>query len=404
MAKGRPSKKTQRRSTDQAAQQAGAPPPGPAAAAALARPDDIGQTCAQDGRERPSFRSPASLATITPAFVAVFFALYFAQDVLIPIAIAALLYLVLLPTARLLFRLRLPRALASMVMVLTLMAACLAGFFFLSGAASSWLDRMPQIMYEIENKLEVIKAPMERVKKASDDIEEVTKVDGGKAGETKVVVEQPSLLDRFLSGLRDVGIQAGIIFILLYFLFTSGDIFREKLIKVTPARIDRRRVLTIWRQVEKDVSTYLFTIALINVGLGAAVALAMFVLGMPNPMLWGAMATFLNFIPYLGAVVGVGVISVVAVVSFASLQEAMLPPLAYLVLTAIEAQLVTPTVLGRSLTLNPVVIFVTLILWGWLWGIAGTLVAVPLLVTAKVVCENVDPWNALGEFLSGRQT
>jgi predicted PurR-regulated permease PerM len=125
----------------------------------------------------------------------------------------------------------------------------------------------------------------------------------------------------------------------------------------------------------------------------------MFLLGMPNPVLWGVMAGSLNFIPYLGAITSATILTLVALLTFEEVGRAVVVPLVFVVLTSLEGLIVTPTVVGRRLSLNPVAIFIWLIFWGWLWGIAGTLLAVPLLAVLKIVCDHVKPLAAVGEFL-----
>jgi predicted PurR-regulated permease PerM len=137
--------------------------------------------------------------------------------------------------------------------------------------------------------------------------------------------------------------------------------------------------------------------------LTAATALAMALLGMPNPVLWGALAAVNNFIPYLGSLVTVGVLTVVAAVSFDTLGQIVAPPLIFFALTTFEGQFLTPMLLGKRLTLNPVVIFLALLIWGWLWGIPGVLMAVPLLAAFKILCDHVPSLAAVGEFLGRKE-
>jgi predicted PurR-regulated permease PerM len=166
---------------------------------------------------------------------------------------------------------------------------------------------------------------------------------------------------------------------------------------------DKRRAIAITGDIQRQTSRYLLTITLINAGLGVAQGIAMYFVGLPNPLLWGVMAFVLNFIPYVGALLGAGVVGLVALISFDSMTHAAVAPLVYLALTAVEGQVVTPSVLGRSLVLNPLVIFVAVMFWGWLWGVPGALMAVPLLVVLKAICDNVESWGALGEFIGGRR-
>jgi predicted PurR-regulated permease PerM len=135
-----------------------------------------------------------------------------------------------------------------------------------------------------------------------------------------------------------------------------------------------------------------------------ATALLMHLLGMPNPLLWGVMVALFNFIPYVGAAVSGIVLTVVAFVTFSDLNDIMLVPLLYFSLETIEGQFITPYLTGRSLTLNPVMIFVSMLLWAWLWGVLGALMAVPILMTLKIFCDHIDSLQGVGEFVSGKAT
>jgi predicted PurR-regulated permease PerM len=189
--------------------------------------------------------------------------------------------------------------------------------------------------------------------------------------------------------------------VLLYFLLASGDLFLRKLVRVLPHPEDKKRAVEIARRLRQDISIYLRTITLINIGLGVAEGTAMHLLGMPNPMLWGVMATVFNFVPYLGAMAGIVVIAAVATLSFETPAQYILPPIVYFLLTALEGYFITPVIVGRRLTLNPVVILMGLFLWGWIWGIPGAVLAVPMLASFKIVCDHIPPLTPVGEFLGG---
>jgi predicted PurR-regulated permease PerM len=155
----------------------------------------------------------------------------------------------------------------------------------------------------------------------------------------------------------------------------------------------------IGRTIQMEIGRYFIAFSLLNAGVGVTVALTMWALGMPNPALWGAMVALLNFVPYLGPIVSITVIATVSVLSFDTLSRAVLPPLAYLAIEAIEGNVVQPLLLGRSLVLNPVAIFVSLLFWGWLWGAAGILLAVPILIAVKIACQHIDTLKPVAEFL-----
>jgi predicted PurR-regulated permease PerM len=166
-----------------------------------------------------------------------------------------------------------------------------------------------------------------------------------------------------------------------------------------PTLHDKRVAVEISRQIEHDVSAYLVAITMLNVVLGAAVAVGMYFFGLPNPILWGVLAGFLHFVPYLGAIVGITVVTTVALVTLDNMTTVALVPVTYLGLDLLAEYLVLPMVMGRRLTLNPVVILLWVIFWGWMWGIPGALLAVPLLAIVRIICDHIEPLAPVAEFL-----
>lgn len=192
----------------------------------------------------------------------------------------------------------------------------------------------------------------------------------------------------------------GVALILVLFLLASGDMLYEKIIRVLPTLSDKKKALRIVHDIEASVSRYLLTVALINVGLGSAIGLLLWWIGMPNPFLWGIGAAILNFLPYLGAFTGIILTGLVAFVTFDTLAHAALAPLLYLACATIEGQILTPLIMGRRLELNTVAVFIGVAFWGWVWGLVGIFMAVPILVILKTFCEHFPRLAAFGEFLS----
>jgi predicted PurR-regulated permease PerM len=190
--------------------------------------------------------------------------------------------------------------------------------------------------------------------------------------------------------------------ILLFFLLASGDMFYEKIVHVMPTFRDKRLAMRIAHEIELKLSHYLSTIAFINASLGAAIAAMMWFYGMPNPMMFGLLAFALNFIPYVGAVTGVVVATIVALVSLPQPSDALLVGLTYFLFTSIEGQLITPHLVGRRLRLNTVVVFTFITMFAWLWSVVGMLVAMPLLLAIRTFCEHIPALQRVGDFLSAR--
>jgi predicted PurR-regulated permease PerM len=350
---------------------------------------------------RPSARRPIGVrsAALTGLLIlAVFYTLYFAQAFLLPVVLAVLLKFLLSPLVEGLRRLRVPEWAGAGLVVLALLGILAGSLYLLFEPALEWLDRAPASLERVAEKLEGLRGPVEQVNRATEEVERLT-TRGGEEGRRTVQIEAQSLSGALLSQAQAIFAGVAVMLALLYFLLASGDLFLRKLIRVLPTFDDKKRAVDIARALQSDVSVYLSTITLINICLGLAVGIAMHLLGMPNPMLWGVLATVLNFIPYLGAIIGIGVMALVAALTFDTPAQVVLPPLAYFGLTSAEGYFVTPTILGRRLTLNPVMILLGLIFWGWLWGIPGAVLAVPMLASFKIFCDHIKPLATIGEFL-----
>jgi predicted PurR-regulated permease PerM len=250
----------------------------------------------------------------------------------------------------------------------------------------------------VEYRIQDLRKPVEAVRQAADEVERIT-TDPASKRPPVVAVKTRNVTEILLSATHSVLAGVGLTVFALYVFLGWGNLSLRKLIRVLPTLTEKRRAVEIARATERQVSAYLLTITLINALLGAALGSAVWLLGVPNPALWGAMAFLLNFIPYLGPLTGVVVLGVVALVTFPGLGQALLVPAVYLLLHGVETNIITPLVLVRRFTLNPLVMFFWLSLWFWLWGIAGGLLAVPMLRTLKIFCDNIPQLARVGQFL-----
>lgn len=330
--------------------------------------------------------------------LAAFYTLYFGRSFFLPIVLALLLSFLLSPVVRFLHRLRIPNALGAALVVFGLLGSLGWGVYELADPAYAWAEKAPQTMRRLERKLREFKKPVQTMSKATEQVEKMTQVGGGRKPQT-VTLRAESLGERMFSQVTELVAGGVIMFILLFFLLASGDLFLRKLIRVMPSLADKRKAVDIARQIETEVSTYLVTITAINIGLGLAVWGILTLLKVPNPLLWGVLALVTNYIPYLGAIVMMAVLAMVGILSFEDTTQALMVPASFIGLNLLESYLVTPLVLGRRLTLNPVVIFLALTFWGWLWGITGALLAVPIMVVFKIFCDHSEPLRPIGEFL-----
>ena len=328
-------------------------------------------------------------------------AFFFAKGFLLPVFVAILLALVLSPIVRSLARRGIPEPVSALMLVIAAVGVILSAVYFLSGPVTQWIGDAPQIRQELEIKVAELRGAMEAMEEATRELDEMTE-SSDPTGAQPLVMREQGYFSQAASSVPLAFAQVFLVLVLLLFLLASGDLFFEKLVKTLPTLTDKKRGLRIAKEVERAVSHYLLTITLINVGLGIAVAAIMFAIGMPNPVLWGVMATVFNFIPYLGALMGVTVVGVVALLSFEDPSFIVLAPLLYFACTTIEGNFITPAVVGRRLEMNPVVVFLSIAFWGWLWGIMGVLIAVPLLVIIKVFSDHLEGLGGLSEFLAAR--
>jgi predicted PurR-regulated permease PerM len=391
-------------------------PPGPSGADAPTGPDATGSggpSAEGPSGERPDLgrltdhvEGPLGVLAVVGVglfVLAFFFTLHVGRAFFLPVVLAVLLDYLLSPLVRRLGDFGLPPASAAGVVLLGFLAFTGGGFYYLAGPAADWMEKVPETMRRAEYQLRDLKAPVERVQEAAEQVEEAADVggdDGESRGEEVTADEQTSLSSRLLGGAWRLVAAGSIALLFLYFLLATGDMFLRKLTAVLPRRRDKRRVVEMTRSLEEDLSTYLATWVLINLGLGLAVAGALSLLEMPTPLLWGVVAAVLNFVPYLGPAVGIGIVAVVSLASNDGTWAVVAPPLAYFVVNLVEGSVVTPVVMGRQLQLNPAVVFLGVFFWGWLWGIPGALLAVPMLATFKIFCDHVAVLSPVGVFLS----
>jgi len=343
-----------------------------------------------------------SVGVTVLAILALLYTLYFARDFLLPIFFALLLSFLLSPLVRILARFRIAPPLGSAVVLLALLGVLALATYELAGPVQSWAAKAPGTMAAVQRKLTKLRRPLERVTETAEQVQSAATDVAGSVKATEVVVKEPSLTSRIFGTTQRLVAATLEVAFLLYFLLAAGDLFLQKLIKVLPNVKDKRKAVEIARETESSISTYLLTILVVNVGEGIVVAGAMYLLGMPNPVLWGALLVMLEFIPYIGAATMVLILGVAAITTFDGLGRALLVPATFLIINLIQANVVSPLLLGHRLALNPVALFVGLTFWFWIWGIPGAFIAVPLLATFKIFCDHIETLASVGEFLGKR--
>jgi len=356
-------------------------------AEAPARPDDS-----------TTDNSRASWVVIGLFVLAVAYTFYFARALLLPIVLAMLFSLLLSPLVAALRRYRIPEPVGAGLVMIVLLAATVTGAYTLVDPAAEWVAKAPGALRAVEAKVRKLKQPVAQVQRAAESIEAIAQVDAGKKREV-VVQQRPGFRDLLAD--RTPYLVTGVFstVVLLYFLLASGDLFLRKTVRLIPSLRNKIHAVEVGRSIQREIGRYFVTVSFINAGLGACTGLALQLLGMPNPLLWAAVVALLNFIPYLGPATSLLILTIASILAFDDFSRIWTVPAVFLALVVVEGQLIQPLVVGRRLSLNPVMVFVAFLVLGWLWGIAGMFVAVPILVTLKVICDHIERFAAVGEYL-----
>ncbi len=351
----------------------------------------------KEAMARPEARS---IGVTVLAALAILYTLYFARDFLLPIAFALILNFFFSPLVRLLARWRIRPPVGAALVILLLLGGTGVAVYELAGPVQSWVAKAPETAARAREKLQGVIRPIMRVTETAARV-------GEAAGQSedppeRVVVQGPSLVSRVFGTTQRLVAGVLQVIVLLFFLLASGDLFLQKLVKVLPRVRDKEAAVHAARQTESSISTYLLTATAINAGEAVVVTGAMYALGMPNPLLWGALVLTLEFIPYIGAAIITVVLAVAALTIYDTVSQALLVPAVFILINVIQGNLVSPFLHAGRLTLNPVAVFVGLTFWWWIWGIPGAFLAVPMLAVFKIVCDHVPPLAAVGEFLGRR--
>jgi predicted PurR-regulated permease PerM len=329
--------------------------------------------------------------------LACLYTLYTAREFLMPLVLGLMLYFLLIPLVRGLKRIGLPEGLGAALVVIGLMAVVGVGAYGLSYPASTWMARAPEGLRRVETRVRPLVKRVQKLTRTAQQMEDLTTA--GSTDAPAVEVKEPGIGSAFLAGLQNVLGGAVIVLTLVYFLLASGDNFVRKVIQALPRLADRQRAVGIAHEMERQISSYMFLTTLINLALGAVTALALWLMGMPNPLLWGAVAAVTNFIPYLGGLIATATIGLAALIAFDNVWWALMVPLAFFLINTLEGYVITPMLMGRRFTLDPAVLFVGLLFWWFVWGIAGALLAVPMMAAFKIFCERVESLQPIAAFL-----
>lgn len=341
--------------------------------------------------------------------LAIFYTMYFARAILLPTTMAIVLSLVLKPLTKRITRLGIPPIASTIVVMLAFSLVVAAGARALWQPANDWIEQVPESLQKVRQQVASSGGPLSHLMKAKSEVEKLTSVPESEETDSdflpdlppvSVQVEQPQLTNQMLSTTGGFATACIITLSLLFFLLAAGDRFMEKAVQLRRTWREKRDLVMLIKEVEQKMSSYLGAITIINIGLGVVIGGGLWMIGLPNPLLWAVLAALLNYIPFAGLVIGSLTVTIVAIGEFDSMSHAMLAPAIYLGANGIEANFITPAVLGRSISLNPVVILMAVFLAGWVWGIGGIFLSVPLLLMAKIACDTNESLEPISVFLA----
>ncbi|MEL7253968.1 MAG: AI-2E family transporter [Pseudomonadota bacterium] len=356
----------------------------------------------EPGRTAPDDALVKSIrrSALVLAIVAVFTVIYFARALVLPIMLGFLIALTLSPINRAMMRRSVPSGLSATLLIACTTAVVVGVGTFAGGTLATWFEEAPRIGQQLEIKLRGVTDAVATVQEVSEQVENIgSNKDSTAPGDQEVVVDRPGLFTTAITGFASTATTIGVALVLAFFLLASGQLFYAKLVESFTSLQEKKRALSVVYAVENHVSRYLLAITMINAGLGLCIGTALHLIGLENAYIWGVAAFLLNYLPFIGGLIGTALVGAYAIMAFDSLGYALLAPLAYQTLTTLEGQFVTPALVGRSLEMNAVAVFLTLVVWTWLWGVPGALVAVPILVVFKAICDKFDHLQPIGNFL-----
>ncbi len=346
-------------------------------------------------------RPRASIALLVIATLAVAYTLWATQSLVLPILLALFFALIGNPIIRVLQKLMVPRPLAAVLVVAGGIALAVALGQQLVAPASEWFSEVPQQMRKLAPKLRTLAKPVQDANKVA---ENIARAAGGESTAKTAEVIKTEVNDPYkaLTATPKILTQVLAVILLTLFFMIFGHKLQKHAIDLLPGRQQKRITVDILQSIEREMSRYVLTISLINIVLGLVLAAALYFalgLALPEALLWGTMAALLNYAPYVGPLIGVLVMLVMGFTTQPDLWPALLPAAIYLGLHTLEGQIITPIVLGKRMAISPLVLMLGLMVFGWLWGIIGLLLAVPLLVCVKIVLSKVEGWEGWAKLL-----
>lgn len=315
--------------------------------------------------------------------LAVLYTLYFAKSLLVPVFVAGFIALFCGPLVKGLQSLKVPRPIGAVLIIGVLITLLTYLLNFLVEPASRWVQTVPYILHRLKTEVDGVAQPLSEIRKTMSG-------SGGESMESTVSASVDSLLALLAETTVMVSVQLGAIVVITYFFLSFGEDLARNIVRFQKTLSLKKSTVTVFNTMQTDVSRYVLVISLINILLGVCTATAMYTLGVRDALLWGVLATILNFAPYIGPMVLTIILTGVGYIEFYDIQEALVVPGAFLILNFIECQFITPTCLGHRFNVNPLFVVLWMFLWGWLWGAVGMLLAIPLLMCARILSAQLN--------------
>ena len=365
------------------------------------RPDD-----ADDDMPLPT--NPQTIFVGGLFTLAVMATMYVTAEIVLPVILAIVLKLLLQPLVRQLERGYIPRAVGAAISVMLVLAVFGGAISALAGPAASWAGKLPDAIPRLRERLVFLKPPIDTIASMSRSLQGITSSEVALQPPAAAQQALPSsssgpslkpLMGAVFSGTATATSGLLTTLVVLFYLLVSGETFLRRLVEILPRFKDKRHAVELSVHIERDVSAYLLTVTCINAIVGVATGCVMWLCGVDSPLLWGAIAFALNFVPILGAMIGIVVFLMASILSLGVSWWAVLPVGLYFCIHVIEGEFATPMLLARRFTINPVAVILALIFWYWMWGVVGAILAVPLLAITKIICDDLRPLRAIGHLL-----
>ncbi len=353
-----------------------------------------------------------NLSLTVIATIAFVLFLHYAQAVIIPVVLSTLIFYVLDPLVDRLEKIRVHRAIGAAVILLTLILGTGYSLYQLRDDALDVVEELPRAAQQIRSTLRAGRTraptPIDKLQEAAKEIDKTAAEAAGPqerdpAGIQRVQVVQPFRATDYLmwgsAGAMALGAQAVMILFLSYFLLVADDLYKRKLVKIMPTLSKKRITVQIVDEIGNQIERFMLVQVFTSLVVAAATTVALWWVGLNQPVVWGLTAGVLNSIPYFGPIVVSGALTLVAYMQFGTFEMALSVAAIALVITTLEGWLLTPTLMGRAASINPAAIFIGIIFWSWVWGVWGLVLAVPMLMMMKAVCDRIEELQPIGELL-----